>query len=317
MSEKTLEKTGVPTEEALALIGKYTRRALEAEEVYTFPVILCDNEIDREGERFSIPALEKLAALFVGKTGIFDHEAKGKNQTARIYRCQVTQEEGRRTAAGEVYHALRAEAYMLRGAGTAELIREIDGGIKKEVSVGCAVETARCSVCGADRRKNPCGHRPGERYDGKLCHVVLENPTDAYEWSFVAVPAQPGAGVVKGLGTSPLSALEKALTHGGGLSLGPAEVEQLAKWTGELRRAAEEGQQLREKALREAVRLGRLALPELSGPLLQKALEPLAYPELEGWSQALRRRAAARLPIPQTAPVAKGAAAAENESFLV
>ena len=142
MGEKEKAASGVPTAEELALIGRYTRRELAPEEVYTFPVLLCDNEIDREGERFSIPALEKLADLFVGKTGIFDHEAKGRNQTARIYRCQVVREEGRRTAAGEVYHALRAEAYMLRGPGTEELIREIDGGIKKEVSVGCAVAAA-------------------------------------------------------------------------------------------------------------------------------------------------------------------------------
>ena len=241
MGEKEKAASGVPTAEELALIGRYTRRELAPEEVYTFPVLLCDNEIDREGERFSIPALEKLADLFVGKTGIFDHEAKGRNQTARIYRCQVVREEGRRTAAGEVYHALRAEAYMLRGPGTEELIREIDGGIKKEVSVGCAVAAARCSICGADRRKAPCSHRPGERYEGKLCHVILEEPTDAYEWSFVAIPAQPGAGVTKGFGAeSPALALEKAASLGEGVSLSAIEARELARWAGELQAAAEE-----------------------------------------------------------------------------
>ena len=80
MGEKEKAASGVPTAEELALIGRYTRRELAPEEVYTFPVLLCDNEIDREGERFSIPALEKLADLFVGKTGIFDHEAKGNSK---------------------------------------------------------------------------------------------------------------------------------------------------------------------------------------------------------------------------------------------
>jgi hypothetical protein len=61
MGEKEKAASGVPTAEELALIGRYTRRELAPEEVYTFPVLLCDNEIDREGERFSIPALEKLA----------------------------------------------------------------------------------------------------------------------------------------------------------------------------------------------------------------------------------------------------------------
>ena len=197
MADQNETLTGVPGPEDLELIGRYTRRPLGAEEVYVFPVVLCDNEVDRDGERFAIPALEQLAALFVGKTGIFDHDPKGRNQTARLYRCRVERDDSRLTAAGEPYHALRADAYMLRGEATSQLIREIDGGIKKEVSVGCAMASATCSVCGADRRKDPCRHRPGERYEGKLCHTVLDDPADAYEWSFVAVPAQPRAGVVK------------------------------------------------------------------------------------------------------------------------
>ncbi len=309
MTEEKREVTGVPDEEALELIGRYARRKLGAEEVYTFPVILCDNEIDREGERFSIPALERLAELFVGKTGVFDHEAKGKNQTARLYRCRVEKQEGRRTAAGEVYHCLRGEAYLLRTAGNEELIREIDGGIKKEVSVGCAVGRAVCSVCGADRRKEPCRHRPGEVYEGKVCHVILEEPSDAYEWSFVAVPAQPGAGVTKGFA---VSGLEKAVRAGVGVTLSASEAEAL--WA-----LAEEGRVLREKAVGEAVRVARLALPGLERGVLEKALRGLTVAELEGWCRAYGERAAERLPVPQTASAAARGRGGlgENESFKV
>ncbi len=37
-------------------------------------------------------------------------------------------------------------------------------------------------------------------YGEKLCFMELQEPTDAYEWSFVAVPAQRRAGVVKRFG---------------------------------------------------------------------------------------------------------------------
>ena len=73
------------TDNELALINKFTRRNFSKEEIYTFTVVLCDNDIDRENERFSNEALEKLAELFVGKTGIIDHNASSENQTARIY----------------------------------------------------------------------------------------------------------------------------------------------------------------------------------------------------------------------------------------
>lgn len=66
--------------------------------------------------------------------------------------------------------------------------------------MGCAVSVARCSICGVDKTKTWCDHRPGLEYDGKICIVELDAPTDAYELSFCAVPAQPGAGVIKAYG---------------------------------------------------------------------------------------------------------------------
>ena len=48
-------------------INRFTRREFTEDELYIFPVKLCDNEIDRDGERFSDKALEDLKTLFVGK----------------------------------------------------------------------------------------------------------------------------------------------------------------------------------------------------------------------------------------------------------
>lgn len=54
-----------------------------------------------------------------------------------------------------------------------------------------------CSVCGVDNRKMYCEHYNGREYDGKTCFFALGEPKDAYEVSFVAVPAQKDAGVTK------------------------------------------------------------------------------------------------------------------------
>lgn len=61
--------------------------------------------------------------------------------------------------------------------------------------MGCSVRQVLCSICGQEL--DHCGHKKGQQYDGKLCHGVLTGAADAYEWSFVAVPAQRQAGVVK------------------------------------------------------------------------------------------------------------------------
>lgn len=183
--------------EVLEKINKYTRRELTADEVYCFNVTLCDNEIDRDNEKFSKGCLEKLAELYIGKTGIFNHDPKGENQTARIFDATVIEDTSKKTEDGEVYCYLSAKAYMVKTDKNADLIKEIDAGIKKEVSVGCAVAGTLCSICGKNFRMGACAHKKGRAYNGKKCYHVLENPTDAYEWSFVAVPAQKNAGVTK------------------------------------------------------------------------------------------------------------------------
>ena len=196
-----LPETGKPAEGDLEQINKLSRRVLREEEVFVFSVVLCDNEIDRDLERFTDAALDSLSELFVGKTGIFDHSMKGRDQLARIFACQVERVEGQTTRSGEAYRRLKARAYMPRTARNEDLILEIDAGIKKEVSVGCSVGAVRCSICGADLRRGECDHVKGRFYRVKgkkeLCCALLDEPTDAYEWSFVAVPAQPQAGVVK------------------------------------------------------------------------------------------------------------------------
>lgn len=184
-------------QETLDKINALTRREFKAEELYTFPVVLCHNDIDRDGERFSDNALDDMARLFVGKTGIFDHNPTADNQSARIYDTEVIDDAERKTAWGGAYRYLKGFAYMVRTDANADLITEIDAGIKKEVSVSCSALHRTCSVCGQELSKGECAHKRGEIYDGKPCHTVLDGITDAYEWSFVAVPAQVGAGVTK------------------------------------------------------------------------------------------------------------------------
>lgn len=184
----------------LSQLNAFTRRAHTLDEVYLFDVILCDNEIDRDGDCFSDSALAELQKRFVGVTGIFDHDPRSGNQNARIFRTEIVTDPARKTKTGQPYRCLKANAYMVRTDGNADLIREIDAGIKKEVSISCAVGKQVCSVCGADRLKAPCSHIKGRTYGGTLCYTTLDGVNDVYEWSFVAVPAQRGAGVTKTLG---------------------------------------------------------------------------------------------------------------------
>ena len=190
----------IDQKELLNQLNRFTKREHTLDEVYLFDIILCDNEIDRDGDCFSDHALKQLAERFVGVIGIFDHNPRCGNQTARIFRTELCADPERKTAGGLPYHFLRANAYMVRTEGNADLIREIDAGIKKEVSISCAVGKQICSVCGGNKLQKPCTHIKGRMYAGVKFHTVLDDITDVYEWSFVAVPAQRNAGVTKTCG---------------------------------------------------------------------------------------------------------------------
>ncbi len=266
----------------LERIGTLARKPLKEEEIYTFSVRLCDNEIDRDCERFASETLEKLAELFVGKSGIFDHQWSARGQAARIYKTEVIREENRLTRAGDPYCWLKGYAYMLRTDSTKDLIAEIEGGIKKEVSVGCSVERAVCSICGADRNQGDCGHQKGQEYGGQLCYASLEGAQDAYEFSFVAVPAQPLAGVVK----SAQSWRELAKDCPGGAR----ELEQLEQ-------EARLGRKYLENLRGELVRLALLADSTLEERVVKSACAKLNLEELEGLGKSFARRAEERYPI--------------------
>lgn len=188
------------TEQDLALINQYALTPLKPEDVYVFPVKLCDNAVDRDSECFPRATLEQLSVLYVGKPGIFDHCWSAYGQTARLFRAEVMDDASvaPNPSTGEPYAYLRGYAYIIRTKGTEETIQQIEGGILKEVSVGCRCEEAVCSVCGKSLYDGSCPHLRGQEYDGKVCVGLLKNATDAYEWSFVAVPAQPKAGTTKG-----------------------------------------------------------------------------------------------------------------------
>lgn len=177
-------------ESELALINRQTLRPLKVEEVYTFRLAACDNQVDRDYERFTDKALEELAVLFVGKSVLMDHVWCAGSQTARVYAAQVEDD-------GAVKRLI-LRCYMPRTEQTAGTITAIETGILRECSVGCAMERAICSICGADQAKTCCQHVQGREYDGRLCVMELDDAKDAYEVSLVAVPAQPKAGVVKG-----------------------------------------------------------------------------------------------------------------------
>ncbi len=277
----------MPEEGDLQKINAYARHPLTADEVYTFRVILCDNDIDRDGERFTEKALQALAELFVGKTGIFDHDPKAGHQAARIYDTRVVFDSSRKNALGADYAYLLADAYMLRTAENAALIAEIDGGIKKEVSVGCSVKTRRCSICGSSR--GDCAHRAGQDYGDKRCFFELDEPTDAYEWSFVAVPAQKNAGVVKAFGQEAEEIL-KSVGDAPSVLLSREQSDILQTYIHKLADLADLGKRYQAELARSVGTQMLLHFPEMPADMIDGLVKKLSAEELVRLSSLFQKK---------------------------
>lgn len=203
------------TADDLKKINKYTLSPVKAEDVFIFKASIADNEQDdRNYMPFNLKALQDLKKLYPGKTMLKDHARSADNQIARIYDTELVQNANKTTELGELHTELIAKIYMIKTDSNKDLIAEIMGGIKKEVSTSTVPEKMVCSICGTDNMKDYCLHWPGQEYtvdDGspkgtkKRCKMLLSGAKEAYELSFVAVPAQPRAGTHKSIGfTKPI-----------------------------------------------------------------------------------------------------------------
>lgn len=295
------------TEAELSAINEFAKTRLTAEQIYTFSIVLCDNEVDRDFEKFSDEALYQLSELFVGRTGIFDHEWKASNQTARIYRTEIVREKGVFNSIGEQYSALKGYAYMLRNDKNSELIKEIDAGIKKETSIGCSVQRKVCSICGAEVKSDGgCGHVPGREYGGKLCYLELFDANDAYEWSFVAVPAQRAAGVVKHFGGQ--ETLKDFVRSRNGKKFF-AEYETLET-------DAALGREYRGALRKEVLRLGLLWDPKIYEALSEN-VKNMGAKELECLKEAFEKRLEDKFPVRTQLPGKDKTVSFNGDEYIV
>ena len=194
------------------------------------------------------------------------------------------------TAVGDGYCWLKAWAYLLRTEKNADLIAEIEGGIKREVSVGCAWPGG-CAPSAAQRAA-PASTRQGSG-TGSSCAT----------WSRGIPPTHT---------SGPSWRCQPSGRRGSWKRYGH-ENQGMAQ----LRAQAELGRKYLRELRREVTRLAMLADDSMDGGALAKAAEHLEEPELLELKRVYGAQAARRFPpVPQLR--SRGAAKTEDETeFLI
>ena len=145
----------------------------------------------------------------------------------------------------------------------------------------------------------------GEVYDGQSCCVILKEPMDAYEFSFVAVPAQRDAGVLKALGGRSRKLKELAEEFG-------AQAEYRA-----LYKQAQLGQQYEKQLQDSVVRLGLALELGVSEPVLRSLAKTAAADDLLALKEALEERLNEMLPVSTQLMGKSGRGETVESGFLI
>ncbi len=292
-SLETHNHVGIPSDEDMDLINNHTLRKLSKDEVFTFSVILCDNNIDRDFERFDEESLKTLEKLFVGKTGILNHSMKSEDQSCRTYKTELVYDNSRTVANGDSYIGLKAWCYTVKSDKNENLIRDIESGIKKEVSISCSSESKICSICGEAH----CSHIGGRVYNGNPCYKTISGITDAYEWSFVAVPAQRNAGVTKSfIKEKNMENILKSIKTEKSLTLNENELGKLSDYMDNLKKMSVDGEKYRTSLLILAKKNFAIAIPTLTEECVDEILKNLDCESLEKLCDSLKKQADTVIP---------------------
>ena len=147
---------------------------------YVFKIILCNNDVDKDHDRFSIPTLYQIRDMAIGKNGILDTMPSKENKSiiARIFDCSVEYDKGKTTIDGEPLLYVQAYAFLDKciSHGCGAIAQKIKDGFYNEVSIGCSIYES---------------HKVG-LFDSELAPeyeiTVIDSITDLYEWAIVQKP---------------------------------------------------------------------------------------------------------------------------------
>lgn len=168
------------TADLLEAVNRFTLRPLTLDDIAVFTLDLCNNAVDRHFSRFPDEELERINTLIVGRPLMERHDLRGSLPRGTFFRSRLHRD-------GDTL-SVRPDVYVLRTQDNADFIRNIEGGVYRETSIGFAFRTPECSVCG--QHISTCGHIPGRDYAGATCHFIMREVVDVLEGSVVSCGSQ-------------------------------------------------------------------------------------------------------------------------------
>lgn len=168
------------SDDTMTAINRFSLKPLTAEDVAVFTMELCNNQIDAHNSRFPDEELARIAPLTIGRPFMELHDTRGRLPRGLFFRATVKGDSDVKSVCPDVY--------VLRTEENAHLIKNIEGGVWRETSIGFEFTTPECSICAKDLRE--CEHIPGRDYEAGTCHYIMRDVTKVIEGSLVPAGSQ-------------------------------------------------------------------------------------------------------------------------------
>lgn len=160
---------------------------------------------------------------------------------------------------------------------------------------------------------------------GTACHRILEEPTDAYECSFVAVPAQKNAGVTKKASivrTESIAESEadiiKAIKSSESIMISKEQSGYLAQYIEKLERNSQWGEIYQNSLKDSIIKYSAITQPDMPQEIVKSAIAGLDTSELVSMEASYRKMARRLVPLsPQLAVKRDENENTENDEFKI
>lgn len=170
------------------------KRDMTADDVHVRGMWLCNSQPDHYNSRFTLSALDEIAELLPGRPVMrghrYDQLPVGRFFAASREHRGFTSMNGDRVPKNDNYW-VKGMFYVPKDPEGDAIVRRIDTGIYREVSLGWRCLGADCDLCGNPiNDRNQCPHVPGEVYDSGLCIYRFSAVTSVLEGSLVFAGGQ-------------------------------------------------------------------------------------------------------------------------------
>ena len=152
---------------------------LGVDDVHIRAMYIVSDEVNSYGGRFPVDEHERLVELLIDAPVLVGHR-QDKLPVGRTFHALQVERDGKPW--------VKSYFYWLKSADRAEnLLKNIDGGVYKECSIGFSFRLPECSICGKDIRL--CEHEPFAKYPlpggETVCHFNYRQIEKVLETSLV------------------------------------------------------------------------------------------------------------------------------------